>query len=158
MAPLLNRLRKEWRELCKHNKASLSMYNLLKHLPLPEGPEIEAGLRNNFAETDIILFPHNDETLTEWVAFVNGPPDTPFQGARFQLKIQVLTKKRNIALFFESLPITKPSFLILFPVYSVFFSSKSADSFSIPSCSSQRQLCNAHLSSQCALQKWGNLS
>lgn len=114
MAPLINRLNKEWREICKHNKASLCMYNLLKQIPLPEGDDIEEQFKNNFVDSEIILFPQNTTTLTEWIAFVNGPPDTPFQGARFQLKIQVskVCNKSAVNIFVESF--SSPSMLLFF--------------------------------------------
>lgn len=84
----IRRLQKEWREISKHNIASATMYALLKEQPIPAG----VNLGDDFADTEIILFPQDQSSLLDWIAFINGPPDTPFEGARFQLKIQVRMK------------------------------------------------------------------
>ncbi len=48
-------------------------------------------LSTNLDNVDVILFPRTTTTLLDWVAFITGPPDTPFENARFQLKITVPT-------------------------------------------------------------------
>jgi hypothetical protein len=40
-------------------------------------------------DSDIILFPTDETRLFAWTAFITGPPDSPFEGGRFTLRIQV---------------------------------------------------------------------
>src|SRR5690242_18341381 len=40
-------------------------------------------------DVDIILHPKSDTEMFSWMAYILGPPDSPYYGARFQLKIQV---------------------------------------------------------------------
>uniref|UniRef100_A0A0A9WVQ2 Ubiquitin-conjugating enzyme E2 pex4 n=1 Tax=Lygus hesperus TaxID=30085 RepID=A0A0A9WVQ2_LYGHE len=81
----ITRLKKEWRDICMQNKASLAFYNALNDLPPPDGVDKSC----TFADTEIILFPKRHDLLTQWIALIKGPPDSPFQNARFQLNIQI---------------------------------------------------------------------
>lgn len=38
---------------------------------------------------DIVLFPKSPDNLFDWTAFIDGPKDTPYEGGRFQLRLQI---------------------------------------------------------------------
>src|SRR3989338_3504394 len=40
----------------------------------------------------ISLSPENDEDIFEWVAWIRGPPDTPYEGGYFELSISIPKK------------------------------------------------------------------
>lgn len=49
--------------------------------------EIKALSRDE--SSDVILLRENEDDLLHWKAWILGPPDSPFEGAYFQLSIEV---------------------------------------------------------------------
>mmetsp|Transcript_27119 Transcript_27119/g.47961 ORF Transcript_27119/g.47961 Transcript_27119/m.47961 type:complete len:174 (+) Transcript_27119:92-613(+) len=40
----------------------------------------------------ILLFPNKQDNLFDWTAYIKGPPDSPYEGGTFELRLQVPTQ------------------------------------------------------------------
>ena len=80
------RLAKEWSKVASSSPASKAFYSMLNH---PSHPRAVSALPvQQYPEEDIILFPITSNYMT-WVAYINGPSDSPFFWNRFQLLIKL---------------------------------------------------------------------
>lgn len=76
MSSALKRLASEWREIVKASRTSRG-----GRTGPPEGAADDGA--------EIILFPRDADDVFDWTAYIVGPPDTPYAGARFQLRVKV---------------------------------------------------------------------
>ncbi|EGC29093.1 hypothetical protein DICPUDRAFT_159372 [Dictyostelium purpureum] len=49
----------------------------------------EYKVLQNQALDDILLHPIDESDLLRWVAYIKGPPDTPYEGGKFTIEITV---------------------------------------------------------------------
>lgn len=74
-----------YRDISKNNPSSAAFYDQVTDVSNP----VNVTDLKGFNDSEIILFPTLRSNLYQWCAFIRGPADTPFENARFRLKIQV---------------------------------------------------------------------
>mmetsp|Transcript_27510 Transcript_27510/g.38401 ORF Transcript_27510/g.38401 Transcript_27510/m.38401 type:complete len:192 (+) Transcript_27510:100-675(+) len=76
-----NRLNIEYREALKQQQQQQQ-----------QGDGDSKKSKKKGAGDSIILFPNSPKNLFEWTAYIKGPPDSPYEGGTFQLRLQVPPK------------------------------------------------------------------
>jgi peroxin-4 len=87
MSLVSKRLDKEWRDIKSHSNGSETLQ--AEAVDLPYSSPLPESLALRFPTSEILLFPRSSTFL--WTALINGPKDTPFESARWELAIHVPT-------------------------------------------------------------------